>query len=295
MFVSLGRILAFTALVGLGAAAPTQLTSRDVSADVLDQFNLFAEYSAAAYCTSNINSPGDKLTCRAGNCPEVEKADTETLNEFSGNDEFGDTTGFFAVDNSNKLLVLAFRGSRSIDNWIANLDFIFQEAENLCAGCEVHRGFYKAWETVSDDITKSLKAAVAQYEGYRIVFTGHSLGAALATLAATALRNDGFEIDLYSYGSPLLGNKALAEYITNQGKGYRITHTNDIVPGVPPKAFGFTHWSPEYWITSGMGKTVTEKDVQLIEGIGAEGGNGGEKIKSVLAHAYYFNWIFACL
>ncbi|KAI9042047.1 lipase family protein [Aspergillus affinis] len=295
VFASLGRVLAITALIGLGAAAPAKLTSRDVSADVLQQLNLFAEYSAASYCTSNIDSPGDKLTCSAGNCPSVEKAETETLNEFSGSDEFGDVTGFFAVDSTNKLLVLAFRGSRSIENWIANLDFGLDKVEGLCSGCQAHGGFYKAWQSVADDITASVKSATAEYKDYKLVFTGHSFGAALATFAATALRNDGYEIDLYSYGSPRLGNKALATYITGQGTNYRVTHTNDIVPRVPPSLLGFTHWSPEYWITSANGVTVTAADINVVEGVGSRDGNAGEKNQSVLAHSWYFNSIFKCL
>ncbi|PLB52143.1 alpha/beta-hydrolase [Aspergillus steynii IBT 23096] len=294
MIFSLGRVLAISALVGLGAAAPAQLTSRDVSADVLKQLNLFAEYSAAAYCTTNIDSPGDKLTCEAGNCPSVEKAETETLSEFFANDEYGDVAGFFAVDSTNKLLILSFRGSRTIDNWIANLDFGLDKVEDLCAGCQAHGGFYKAWQAVADDITASVKSAVDKYSGYKLVFTGHSFGAALASFAATALRNDGFEIDLYSYGSPRLGNKALATYITGQGTNYRITHTNDIVPRLPPSILGFTHFSPEYWITSANQKTVTGADITLVEGVGSRDGNAGEAKQSVLAHSWYFVSIFAC-
>ena len=58
------------------------LTTVDVSADVLQQLTLFAEYSAASYCTNNINSTGNKLSCSAGNCPMVEAVTTKTLYEF---------------------------------------------------------------------------------------------------------------------------------------------------------------------------------------------------------------------
>jgi len=53
-----------------------------VSSDVLQQLELFAQYSAASYCESNINSTGDKLTCEAGNCAVVQEAETTTLYEF---------------------------------------------------------------------------------------------------------------------------------------------------------------------------------------------------------------------
>ncbi|RAL01130.1 uncharacterized protein BO80DRAFT_434774 [Aspergillus ibericus CBS 121593] len=50
-----------------------------------------------------------------------------------------------------------------------------------------------------------------------------------------------------------IGNLALADYITDQDKGsnYRVTHTDDIVPKLPPELLGYHNFSPEYWITSG--------------------------------------------
>lgn len=119
-------------------------------------------------------------------------------------DDYGDVAGFLAADSTNKLLILSFRGSRTIDNWIANLDFGLDDVSGLCSGCKAHGGFYKAWQAVADDITTSVKSAVAEYKGYKLVFTGHSFGAAMATFAATALRNDGYEIDLVcSLASPI--------------------------------------------------------------------------------------------
>lgn len=53
-----------------------------VSSDILQQLELFAQYSAASYCERNINSAGDKLTCKAGNCAIVQEAETTTLYEF---------------------------------------------------------------------------------------------------------------------------------------------------------------------------------------------------------------------
>ena len=55
----------------------------DVSSGTLQEMTLYAQYAAAAYCTSNVNSTGTKLTCSTGNCPEVQAANTETLYEFN--------------------------------------------------------------------------------------------------------------------------------------------------------------------------------------------------------------------
>ncbi|KAJ5901885.1 hypothetical protein N7495_002413 [Penicillium taxi] len=265
----------------------------DVSSDELSQLNLFAQYAAAAYCSANIGSTGTALTCDEGICPEVEEASTTTLYEFDESSTYGDVTGFLAVDTTNELIVLSFRGSRDISNWVANLDFVFSSS-TLCDDCEVHSGFWKAWETVADNLTSYIDSASETYPSYQLIFTGHSYGAALAALGATSLRNNGYTIDLYTYGQPRVGNTALATYMTDQGSLWRVTHSDDIVPRVPPEALGYTHASPEYWITSGTDVTVTASDITVLEGVGENNGNSGESELSILAHGWYFVYIDGC-
>lgn len=52
-----------------------------------------------------------------------------------------------------------------------------------------------------------IQSAVAYHPGYRLVFTGHSYGGALATLGVTAMRNARYTIDLVS--NPLNLNKCI--------------------------------------------------------------------------------------
>lgn len=98
----------------------------------------------------------------------------------------------------------------------------------------------------------------------------------------------------YTYGQPRLGNKALATYITNQGSLYRVTHTDDVVPKLPPASFGFSHPSPEYWITSGNDVTVTPSDVTVIQGVGSKAGNAGTANPDIEAHNWYLVYIDQC-
>lgn len=104
--------------------------------------------------------------------------------------------GFLAVDTTNQLLVLSFRGTRSVDTWIANLDFAQEDIHDVCDGCSVHGGWWKSWQSVVDVLPSKIEAAVADYPDYKLVFTGHSFGGALAILGGTALRNAGYTIDL---------------------------------------------------------------------------------------------------
>ena len=112
--------------------------------------------------------------------------------------DFGDVTGYFAVDKTHKLLVLSFRGSSTLSNWIANLDFGLMDVSSLCSGCKAHSGFWKSWETVAEALTLQIEAGLESYPDYELVLTGHSLGAALAALAGTALRNAGYTLSLVS-------------------------------------------------------------------------------------------------
>jgi predicted lipase len=156
-----------------------------------------------------------------------------------------DVTGYVATDPKNKLVVVAFRGSASIDNWITDLDYKAASVD-LCSGCTAHRGFWQSWLDSRTDILAALKTLAKSHPDYKVVATGHSLGGAIASFAAAQLRNDGYDVALYTFGAPRIAGPRLSDYITNQqGGNYRVTHWNDPVPRLPPIAFGFVHISKQ--------------------------------------------------
>lgn len=53
-----------------------------VSSSTLSELTLFSQYAAASYCTNNVNSAGDAVSCSGGYCPEVQSAGAKTLYEF---------------------------------------------------------------------------------------------------------------------------------------------------------------------------------------------------------------------
>ncbi|KAJ5881321.1 uncharacterized protein N7473_012374 [Penicillium subrubescens] len=283
--------------IGLTSAAPSGLYTRDVPPSELAQFKFWVQYAAAAYCHDNYASKvGHKLTCWAGNCPQVEAADTYIVYDYS-NTTATDTSGFIAVDNTNKAIILAFRGSYSARNWIADGEFPYADPK-LCDGCEAELGFWSSWMMVRNEVIKYLNATVNANPDYEVVVVGHSLGAAVATLAAADLRGKVLpSANLYAFASPRVANPALASYITAQSNNYRFTHTNDPVPKLPLLTMGYVHISPEYYITAPNNVTVSASQVQVLEGEVNWNGNTGTGMPSPTdfpAHHWYFEEADAC-
>ncbi|KAH8663945.1 Alpha/Beta hydrolase protein [Xylariales sp. PMI_506] len=286
------------ALTALAGPVPQDLhlylAPRDsVTTAQVDSLAFYAQYAGAAYCNSDV-AVGTVISCSDGTCPDVTAAGATVSATFLGTDT--DAEGFVAVDKTNDLIVVSFKGSHSIRNWITDILFL-QESCDLVSGCEVHSGFYEAWQEIATQVEKALAAAVAANPTYPIIFTGHSLGAAIATLGVAYVRNLGYSIDLYTYGSPRVGNLNFVEYVTNQaGAENRVTHYDDPVPRLPPILFNYRHTSPEYWLADGSATTedYTATDIEVCDGYANVDCNAGTTGLDTNAHNYYFVVIDGC-
>ncbi|GFF40500.1 hypothetical protein IFM46972_06235 [Aspergillus udagawae] len=281
-------------------AADTHLERRDVPPEILTQLTLFSEYSAAATCAANFNSQGSKVVCDPGVCQVLEGLDTTIITGFMGHNP-GNITGFLAVDKTNELIVLSFRGSRTYGNWVTDSEFQQVPIYGICPGCYVHHGYYYAWGNFSQYIMPSINQLAAQYPHYSIIFTGHSFGGALATLGAVLEGTANRPISLYTFGCPQLGNYSFAQFITGNtvGNGYRVTHSDDPVPRAFSELPKIYHWqysttSPEFWITSGNDVPVITPDIQVIWGIDNKAGNLGTTGLDLAAHNWYIGNMSGC-
>ncbi len=140
------------------------------------------------------------------------------------------------VAHTAELLVVAFRGTRfdQLADSIADLSF-FPE---LTGGGLVHSGFQKAF--LAGGIWEQVQQHVKGIEGNQLVlFTGHSLGAALATLARRSYMDPrGRATALYTFGSPRVGDTVFF-CPTYPAHSYRIVNDRDVIAHVPtPPLYG---------------------------------------------------------
>ena len=107
-------------------------------------------------------------------------------------------------------------------------------------GNDTHEGFQAAFDAVADTIDDAIAARRSH-----LLIAGHSLGGALAALAAMRALQKGAEpTAVYTFGMPRVGGETFAASY-NAGalgaKTYRLVHGIDLVPRVPFSKLGFFH------------------------------------------------------
>ncbi len=132
-------------------------------------------------------------------------------------------------------LVFAFRGSSSVRDFLRDATVtlgFFLGTRLHSTETHVHRGFRDGWAAVRNWCDAVVVAERAQGAFMRVVTTGHSLGGALATLAAADIWLG--MTSSYTYGSPRVGAPDFANpYDSANIDTVRVVHDEDIVPRVP--------------------------------------------------------------
>lgn len=169
----------------------------------------FARYSALSYGGDMPVKDGHSVTF-------IEDKDTDTQ--------------CYILSNHREQIVV-FRGTEAsagnIKDIITDLDC------RIIRG--THAGFMKAYESVSEKINKVLKPHK------HTVFTGHSLGGALAKIAGARYRST-YKL-IVTFGAPRVFNKKTSiEFETFHGDCVvRFENKLDPVPYIPLERMGFSH------------------------------------------------------
>ncbi|MFF3468538.1 lipase family protein [Streptomyces sp. NPDC001984] len=216
----------------------------------------------AGYAYAEVTGGSDKDTLRKRLARVGLRDNTCKPIELSVDAMFIDSTAFVVRACEGKVAILCYRGTEIADltDWLTNIDtepetYSFPQAPDR-QKLRVHSGFYRSTRATWDDVMAELVSIGPEV----LYITGHSLGGAMAAMAAVMLSKDqdpkhsqvrkAFRA-VYTYGQPMIGNVEFArmcqEDLFLEGKVIRHAHRNDIVPHLPPAVAGpFAHFGTEF-------------------------------------------------
>tara|TARA_E500000178_G_scaffold328119_1_gene357797 strand:- start:647 stop:1393 length:747 start_codon:yes stop_codon:yes gene_type:complete len=134
---------------------------------------------------------------------------------------------------TSKEFVLCCRGTEptELNDLKADLNIWPDKAQ---VGGWVHNGF----QNEIDDIWPDIIATLKKHTKKKISICGHSLGGAMATIAASRLLE--YKPVLYTFGSPRVGSAAFVKECADL-EHYRFVNNNDLVTVIPPWFMGYRH------------------------------------------------------
>ncbi|PPQ73186.1 hypothetical protein CVT24_010017 [Panaeolus cyanescens] len=250
---SLFSLLVAVCLIPVAAASPSeataaeQLNNKAISNELFNDLTWYMKYATSAYTPSN-------------QCPYPNGQTLVT--GFEG--RFTDTRGYIARDDSKKQIVVSFvrytndSAEKFVDsNAVLLLDPFLPSGISYCnefGPVLVHRRFLTEWSSVSSFVLDTISKQLIGRSEYDIVTVGHSVGGAIASLAALTikLKFPFTKMYVYTYGQPRTGNLAYAKCVNKlfgTGNSFRVTHTKDLIPHLPHTINGYVHHGVEYWIT----------------------------------------------
>ncbi|WFD37062.1 uncharacterized protein MJAP1_000003 [Malassezia japonica] len=158
-------------------------------------------------------------------------------------------------------------------------------------GVQVFKGFQDAYLAVARPVLGKVKEMMQKYNETRVTVTGHSLGAAMALLAAAHYEQtlkDGSVANVFTFGQPRTGNPAFANAMDDKflGKLFYVVNGQDWVPHMPPRDWNFQHPSGQVWINPPNSQNWTFFP-------GQEDSNGANSVDPIWTfqdhHGYYFH------
>lgn len=130
---------------------------------------------------------------------------------------------------------IVFGGSESVEDWKTNFNALWHTPsyKTSVAGVKIHAGFQSQWAAAKEDVFSRLTSLKGK--GVKEVFlAGHSLGGAVATVAAAEIQTafPDIAVQLITYGAPMCGNSAFGDNINGlmSSRITRVIQSGDPVP-----------------------------------------------------------------
>jgi len=195
-----------------------------------------------------------------------------------------DNTQVYVAQN-DQAIVVAFRGSEApttldgLKDWLltnANNYLILPEGQSgtdfaaAGVGARFHRGFLDALDMIWAPLSAAVDQAVKAKERPLWV-TGHSLGGALALLAAWRLQRNFVAVhEIITFGAPMIGNDAAAKAFEQEfsGKIYRFVDLEDLVPRLPSVSLlanAYTHCLNEVSLGAAQAASAVASSLEALK------------------------------
>lgn len=284
------------------AAAPPASSHDPISAQLFYELEELSRIVDIAYCVgmTGISKP---FSCasRCSEFPDLELVSTFNTGPLMSDSCGYVALDHGKGPNARGRILVAFRGTYSITNTIVDLstvpqeyvpypgnstksshpprrrkffDWVFAsspEAEipltsgRECMNCTVHTGFWTSWQNTRPHVLPHLEDLRARFPAYELHVVGHSLGGAVAALAALELESRAWKTTVTTFGEPRVGNAGLRDFVNevfdlvdsegrpqpHEGRYRRVTHANDPVPLLPLEEWGYLPHSGEVYISKG--------------------------------------------
>ncbi|KAK3244567.1 hypothetical protein CYMTET_45821 [Cymbomonas tetramitiformis] len=180
-----------------------------VNKKTADDINEFVPFAVMAY--DNEDNVRERLSARGY---ELVQFEPDAIIEMPSH--------FMAYNKTEKKVLIAIKGTTTIEDVVTDL---------LCTPVDfhagkAHSGMLKAATFVVGRMTALLQDVFIPL-GYRIIVTGHSLGAGTATITALKLSESFQNVQCFAYATPPCLSKELA--LKTKGFVTSVTHCDDIV------------------------------------------------------------------
>jgi hypothetical protein len=139
-------------------------------------------------------------------------------------------------------LVVSFRGTVNRQDLMDAIDIRHADFRYGKSGGRVHRGFLEQFASIEPLITRDIACAVRKREITRVCFTGHSMGAALALMAAKRYGNASDRVHIlreatiscHAFGGPPFADIVFWNgFLDDIDDHVAVNLHNDVVPVIP--------------------------------------------------------------
>ena len=240
------RLSGFPILLALAAFAaasaishPRQTVSAgaplggNITQEVFDDLEELARIVDITYCVGMLNTGIESPFKCLSFCKDF--PDFELVEMWNTGMALSDSCGFVALDPGRRRIIVAFRGTYSVVNALADLSVAHQEylpypsegSPEKCFGCTVHAGFMESWTNTEEIVGPVVERLVETWPEYQLTLVGHSLGGAVAALAGLDFSGRGLNPVVTTFGEPKFGNRELANFV-NRVRYYFRTYPSAI-------------------------------------------------------------------